>query len=319
MSDGGTPVTAPAPLDTLPTSADVDRAWAAVRAHFGPSPIAIVDGVLCKLETDNPTGSFKVRGALAAMADAAASGVKTVVAASAGNHGGGLAFAAAALGMQARVVVPADCPALKRDKMQKLGADVVVSAHRGYDDAEAEAVAMAESLGVPFVSPFLDRMVMAGNGGTLVRELLAQVPDLASVVVPVGGGGLLSGVLAELERSAPHVVVVAVQSEACPAFVRSLEEGCVHTLWSGDATLAEGLEGGTGAVGVAMAQRYGARAILVTEDAIAAAMRRVHAAEGRVLEGSAAVVLAARANGQLHDLPEPCVHVLTGANAVPLA
>lgn len=311
----GRPVAGDTP--PVPDAAAVDAAFRAVREHFAPSGLRRVDGVWTKCESDNPTGSFKVRGALAALTRAGVDGVDRVVAASAGNHGAGVAFAAGRLGMHAVIVVPSDCPAVKLEKMRRLGADVRVSAHRGYDDAEAEARALASADGVPFVSPFLHTDVMAGNGGTLVRELLEQRPDMASLVVPVGGGGLLAGALAELERSAPRVAVVAVQSQACPAFVRSLEEGVVHERWQGDPTVAEGLEGGTGAPGVAMARRYGARAIAVPEPAIADAMRRIWRDENVAVEGSAAVVFAARAIGRLDDLPEPCVHVLTGSNVAP--
>lgn len=301
----------------LPTAADVDLAWAVVRAQLPPTPVRVVDGVLAKCEFEAPTGSFKVRGALAALSRAAGSGARAVVAASAGNHGAGVAWAAGRAGVEATIVVPRDCPPVKLDKMRRLGALVRVSEHAGYDAAESEALALAAALGVPFVSPFLDRDVMAGNGGTLARELVAQVPGLASVVVPVGGGGLLSGLLLELQRLAPEVRVAAVQSEACPSFVRSLADGCVYERWEGAATVAEGLEGGTGAPGVELALRYGVRALTVPEAEIVAAMRRVWRASRVSVEGSAAVVLAARAMGMLDPLPEPCAHVLTGGNVDP--
>ena len=295
----------------LPSEADVDAAWRVVRAHFAASPIRTIDGHLCKVEGENPTASFKVRGALAALSDAAERGIERVVAASAGNHGSGVAFAAGVLGVQATVVVPSDCPKVKLDKMRALGADVRVSTSRGYDAADVEASAMAADAGVPFVSPFLDRQVMAGNGGTLAREIFEQVPDVGTIVVPVGGGGLLSGVLVEVARLRPSVRVVAVQSEACPSFARSLADGVVHERWTGGATLAEGLEGGTGAVGVALAQRAGVDVILVSEQAIAAAMRRVWSAHGVAIEGSAAVVLAVP---QAYAFAGTTVRVLTGAN-----
>lgn len=302
------------PTATLPSAHDVDAAMAAVRPHVAASRVGRLDGVLAKFENENPTGSFKVRGALAALSAARDSGAKRIVAASAGNHGAGIAYAAGVLDVRATVVVPRDCPSVKLEKMRRLGAEVVVSSHAGYDDAEADAIDMAEAEGVPFVSPFAASAVMAGNGGTVARELIEQVPDLAAVVVPVGGGGLLAGIISELERARPNVRVAAVQSEACPAFVRSLEDGTVYLRWDGEDGWAEGLEGGTGAAGVAAARRYGAEAFAVPEEAIRAAVRRIYARDGVAIEGSSAVVFAARALGMLDHLPEPCVHVVTGGN-----
>jgi len=155
---------------------------------------------------------------------------------------------------------------------------------------------------------------MAGNGGTLARELLEQAPDARQIVVPVGGGGLLAGLLSVVERVAPHVQVVAVQSAACPSFVRSLAEGKVYARWEGSETVAEGLEGGTGPVGVALAHRTDTRAVAVPERTIIDVMRRVWKQEGVALEGSAAVVLAARQEGLLGSAADEALYVLTGAN-----
>lgn len=306
---------------SLPTAAQIGAAWAAVREAMPVSPIETVAlgecALLCKLETANPTGSFKVRGALAALTEARDAGAERIIAASAGNHGAGIAYAAGRLGVRATVAVPRNCPDIKRQKMDALGATIYVCDAHGYDDTEAHARTLAARHEMPFISPFLAPAVMAGNGGTLARELLEQVPELASIVLPVGGGGLLAGVLAELVRAGrEHVRVVAVQSEACPAFVRSLEDGRVYERWEGDATLAEGLEGGTGVPAVEAARAYGVTALAVPESAIRDAMLTFHAATGQVIEGSAAVVVAARQMGALDALPVPCVHVITGANAV---
>lgn len=305
------------PLAMLPSAPDVDAAWQAIRPHLAPSRLGLLDGVLAKFENENPTGSFKVRGALAALAAARASGANRVIAASAGNHGSGIAYAAGKLGITATVVVPRDCPKVKLEKMRRYGADVHVSEFSGYDDAEAEAIERAGAEGVPFVSPFAATAVMAGNGGTVAREILQAQPDVASIVVPVGGGGLLAGIIAELERAAPSVQVAAVQSEACPAFVRSLEDGTTYLRWEGEESWAEGLEGGTGSAGVAAALRFGATACAVPESSVRVAVRRIYANDGIGIEGSSAVVFAARAEGLLAGLPEPCVHVVTGGNIAP--
>ena len=305
------------PLATLPTASDVDAAWRAIRPHLAPSRLGFLDGVLAKFENENPTGSFKVRGALAALSAAREAGIDWVIAASAGNHGSGIAFAAGTLGIRATIVVPRDCPKVKLDKMCGYGAEVQISKFAGYDDAEAEAIERAEAAGVPFVSPFAATAVMAGNGGTLTREILESRPDVGSIVVPVGGGGLLAGIIAELERSAPTVQVAAVQSEACPAFVRSLEDETTYLRWEGEESWAEGLEGGTGAAGVAAARRFGAIALAVPEPAVREAVRRVYREDQVGIEGSSAVVFAARSAGRLDRLAEPCVHVVSGGNISP--
>jgi threonine dehydratase len=108
--------------------------------------------------------------------------------------------------------------------------------------------------------------------------------------------------------------VVAVQSEACPAFVQSLADGTTYLRWEGEESWAEGLEGGTGATGVAAARRFGAKALAVPEDEVRAAVRRIYGRDSVAIEGSSAVVFAARQLGNLDDLPEPCVHVVTGGN-----
>ncbi len=298
----------------LPTDGEITAAERMVRLHFQPSRISDIGGLIAKFENENPTASFKVRGALAALHAAREAGAERVIAASAGNHGSGIAYASAKLGLAATVVVPRDCPPIKLKKMRSYGIDVHVSEHMGYDDAEVEARALAEADGVPFVSPFASRHVMAGNGGTIAREILAQVPDVASIVVPVGGGGLLAGIIAALSHSKRDVKLAAVQSEACPAYVRSLEDGKAYTRWEGEESWAEGLEGGTGELAVEVGQAFGVMALAVPEDSVRERVRWAYREHGVAMEGSSAVVFAARELGMLDDLPEPCVHVVTGGN-----
>ncbi len=269
-----------------------------------------------KLEFELPTAAFKVRGALAAMSRAQADGVGEVLAASAGNHGAGVAWAARELGITATIVVPRDCPAIKRQKMEK-GATVMVAETAGYDETEQLARRMARERGVPFLSPFDDTDVMAGNGGTVGRELQEQLPDVATIVVPVGGAGLLAGLIAAWSDRERMPRFVAVQSEVSAAFAQSMADGSVHTTWPPAASLAEGLEGGTGAAGVELARTCDVTAVTVPEAAIGRAMRQLHVRHGRPVEGSAAVVEAADALGFLSHLPSPRVSILTGGNVSP--
>ncbi|MFK7992055.1 MAG: pyridoxal-phosphate dependent enzyme, partial [Sandaracinaceae bacterium] len=164
----------------------LDRAMEAVRGHAKETPLerasALGDGVWLKLETEQHTGSFKFRGALSKLATVDA---REVVTASAGNHGYGLARAGATLGVTVTVFVSRYAPEVKRRGMADAGARVQLVQQRAYDDVEAAARASAAERGVPFVSPFDDPVVAAGNGGTLARELLRACPDAATVVAPV--------------------------------------------------------------------------------------------------------------------------------------
>jgi len=305
-----TPITPPPTLD------QIRAAHAVVREAFAPPPLVPWGPWRATAEYALPTASFKVRGALVAVRRALEAGAAGVVAASAGNHGQGVGWAAQRLGAPATIVVPRDCPAIKLEKMRRY-ADVIVCEDAGYDAAEVFARRLAEDRGAPFVSPFDDPWVMAGNGGTIALEILDRCPDVSAVVVPVGGGGLFSGLWAAFDALAPHVQLVPVQSEASPAFTRSVAEGRWHATWPPAATLAEGLEGGAGQTSVALAIASGIGGRTVHESSIRDAMLTLHDATGVPIEGSAAVIEAARREGLLDDLDGEVIGILTGGNVAP--
>lgn len=294
-------------------------AAAVVGAHARRTPLialeALGPGAFAKLETEQETGSFKLRGALAALAalePAARAG--GVVTASAGNHGYGLARAGAILAVPVTVYVSRAAPAVKREGIERAGARVVVVDEIGYDDVEAAAREGAIARGLPFVSPFDDPHVAAGNGGTIGLELLEALPSLRTVVTPVGGGGLAAGLLAAFASRGASVRVAGVQSEACPAMVRSLALGRALTRFAGAPTLAEGLEGGVSEA-TFLAARGLWRMESVTEEAIASAMRFAARELSLPLEGSAAVGLAwALARAGDAEVERPLVLILTGRN-----
>ena len=302
-------------MSRLPTTDELDAAWTAVRGRMEPSPIVERDGLFWKLETELPTGSFKVRGATVAAAALASD--RGLVAASAGNHGLGLCWATAPDRTPLTIVVPRECPEVKRNKLAAFDhATIRVCEQPGYDAAEALARQIAEEEQRPFVSPFDHPRVMAGNGGTLLRELVEQLPEAGTIIVPVGGGGLLAGLVAARARlpESRRPDLVAVQSEASPAFFASLRDRHAYTAWPPAESVAEGLEGGTGAVAVAAALDAGLRCLLVSEAQIIAARTRLWELHGWKAEGSAAVVEAARAAGLLEGLRGPVVGLLTGRN-----
>ncbi|MBW2460500.1 MAG: pyridoxal-phosphate dependent enzyme [Deltaproteobacteria bacterium] len=277
--------------------------------------------VWLKLETDQLTGSFKVRGALTRLeVMTPAERRRGVVAASAGNHGLGLAEAGQRLGVGVRVYVPKGTPMVKRDGIATRGAVVVVTEEDGYDAAEAAARAAAKELDALFISPFDDPYVAAGNGGTVGAEILNQLPDVAAIVAPVGGGGLVAGLGAARDAAGSAAKIYGVQSEACPAMRRSLEEGsAILTLAATEPTLAEGLEGGVAEASLAATRGAVERVDLVSETQIADAMRFAHDKLGVTVEGSAATVIAwAQAHGKEIDKELPAlgaiVLVVTGSN-----
>jgi threonine dehydratase len=296
------------------------RFFEAIHEALPPTPLEFVPfaggRVRVKREDLQETGSFKVRGALCRLAlEDPRRYRRGVVCASAGNHGKGVAWAAARLGIMATVVVPKETPLKKRRGIEDLGAELVLNDARGYDAAEAAARELATRRDVPFLSPFDDPLIQAGNGGTIALEILRQAPDATRVVAPVGGGGLAAGLVSVFAFENPLVEVLGVQSEASPAMARSLADGRVYETWPPSDTLAEGLEGGVAASTVALCKGLSGVS-LVSEKSIAAAMTRARRDAGIELEGSAATTLALVLEGRI-DARDDVVFVLTGGNVDP--
>jgi threonine dehydratase len=295
-----------------PTAEDLDAAAAAVAARLPPTPVvpapALGDDVFLKLETLQPTGSFKVRGALAALARV---GDAPVVAASAGNHGLGVAWAAAALGLPATVVVPETASPAKLAALQALP---VALEQRGadYDEAEAYALALAER-GATFVSAYNDTGTIAGQS-TIGRELDEQLPGPVTVVCPIGGGGLASG-LGLWAAGRAGARVVGVEAERSPAFTTALAAGAITPIEPGE-TLADGLGGNVepGSVTFELVRDHVAVLATVSEAEIADALRLLARAHGLVAEGAAAVAVAGVITGRVARGDGPVVVILTGRN-----
>jgi threonine dehydratase len=269
-----------------------------------------------KLENRQRMGSFKPRGALHKLtALTSEQRVRGVVAASAGNHGQGVALAGKYLGIDVTVFVPRRTPAVKCERIRELGARLVVHGEV-YDEAEAAALAHAVGVGAVFVSPFDDELVIEGNGGTIADELIEQAPDLALVVCPVGGGGLISGIA---RRLAPRGVrIIGVQPEANCAMHDSLAQGRALTRYRGRHTLAEGLEGAVAERTYSIVRQHVERIALVSEAAIRRAVAFGYRRLGQILEPSAAVALAGILEGAVTKAPEGSTAVvLTGANIDP--
>lgn len=264
-----------------------------------------------KLESEQVTGSFKVRGALAVQS--VDLDPRPWITASAGNHGLAVAYACRDARTPPVVFVPRSSPAVKRAALRSLGADLRCVDADGYDAAEAAARAYAADHTGRFVSAFDHPAVMAGNGGTLGMEILEAIPDLGTVLVPVGGGGMLAGIACVLRALRPGTCILGVQSEATPAMARSLAAGAPLLRHTGDTTLCDGLEGGVGALAFEYVRRWVDDVVLVPEAAVARAMRWLWEHERVRVEGAAAVGVAACLLNSTKLTGPTCV-VLSGCN-----
>jgi threonine dehydratase len=264
-----------------------------------------------KLETHQRTGSFKLRGAYNAVAALAPEErARGLVSASAGNHGQGLALAAALLGARATVYVPADAPEAKKRRIARHGAQLR-EVEGGYDEAHRAALAHAAEHGAVFVHAFSDPAVVAGQG-TVGLEVARALPGVRTFVVPVGGGGLIGGIGVVARALGSGVRVVGVQSERTAAMHASLAAGRPVSPTYGP-TLCEGLSGDVDARSLALAREVVDGMVLVDEEAVRRAMRDLYVHEGVVAEGSAAVAAAALLEG-LVEVEGPAAVVLTGGN-----
>jgi threonine dehydratase len=296
-----------------PTEADLDSAWEAVRHVLEPTPLVGSplrgDGLL-KLETLQPTGSFKVRGGVAALS---ALGEDTrAVAASAGNHGLGVAWASARLGRPATVVVPEHAARAKVEALRALPVTLVEHG-RSYEAAERHALALAAGTGMTFVSPYNDPVVIAGQA-TIGRELDDQVTGELTVVAPVGGGGLLAG-LALWARARPGVRLAGVESSQSRGLSSAVAAGRVVPVPVGD-TIADGLAGNLEPGSVTPELVAGAQLVAVDEDELKGAMRWLFKNHGLVVEGSGAAGVAAVLAGRI-EVTGRAVVILTGHNIAP--
>jgi len=270
--------------------------------------------VYLKLETMQPTGSFKLRGATNALADLAERGIMKVVTASTGNHGRAVAHAARALGMEAAVCMSALVPKNKVDAVSALGARVVI-AGRSQDEAQAEALRLASEEGFAFVSPFDNLNVIAGQA-TIGLEIMEALPDTASIVVPLSGGGLFSGVAFAAKRICADVEMIGVSMERGAAMHASLAAGR-PVLVDEVETLADSLGGGIGLDNkhtFALTKELADSVLLLDEASIARGIVHAYREERLVIEGAAAVGIAALLDGRVDVLRGPVVLVVSGAN-----
>ncbi|WP_249011967.1 threonine ammonia-lyase [Conexibacter sp. DBS9H8] len=311
------------PAERSPTLADV-RAAAAVAAEVARvTPVlstrtiseAAGTTVVLKAENLQRTGSFKLRGALAKIAALERSGQppRGVVCGSAGNHAQAVAYAARARGIPCEVFMPDGAPIAKTEAATALGATVRLGG-ASVDDAVAAAQARADAAEMAFIHPFDDPDVISGQGGVGL-ELLEQVPDLARVVVPIGGGGLISGIAVAIRSQRPGVEIVGVQVEACAAVGPSLAAGVPVPVTAPQSTIADGIAvKRPGERTLALIQRWVDEVLVVGEDQVAEAMVLLLERAKLVVEGAGAVGVAAALDGRLPPRSGATALVLSGGN-----
>lgn len=306
----------------LPIEVDFDRARAIVRKHLAPTPLVISRAggreVLLKLETFQPTGAFKVRGAVAAAA--ALPPGSRIVTASAGNHALGIAWASMRLGVPATVVIAETASMAKRAALEALPVELIIHGP-DYDAAEAHGLLLA---GDPvrqatYVSPYNDPHVIAGHA-SMLDEILEQLPPdrPLALVVPGGGGGLLAGIALRAEargtRQRP-ISVYGVESERSTALSTSVRAG----RWTEVVvarTVADGLAGNLerGSITVDLLQGRAAGFVTVSEDQIGDAIRALARDHGLIAEGGGAASLAAIRSGAIPEVDGDLVAIVSGRN-----
>ncbi len=303
---------------SVPSTDDLTHARETVRRHLDPTPLwrTAIDGRdLClKLETFQPGGAFKVRGALAALSATKPSG--PIVTASAGNHALGVAWASQRLGIPATIVVAETAAPIKIEKLRALGADLVLHGD-SYDSAEAHAITLAAN-GGHYLSPYNDTHVIAGQS-TVLDEILAQLPDddvPLTIIAPVGGGGLLSGIaLRAAEIQGRAIRLIGVEAEQSRAVSSSIAAGKTVEIEIGE-TIADGLAGNVeaGSVTVDILRDHQVAFLAVCEAEIENGIRWLFREHGLVAEASAATTIAAIRRGKGIPQDGHLAAVITGRN-----
>ena len=272
-------------------------------------------GVDLYLKTENLqiTGSFKVRGAYYKMTRLSSEEKKRgVIACSAGNHAQGVALAAQKNGIKSVICLPDGAPISKVEATKSYGAEVCL-VEGVYDDAYNKALQLRDEKGYTFIHPFNDEDVIAGQG-TIALEVAEQLPDLDAILVPIGGGGLISGIAYTIKTLNPNVKVYGVQAKGAPSMKNAIEHGEVEELPS-VSTIADGIAvKKPGEITYDLCSKYVDEIVTVTDDEISAAILALMEQHKLVTEGAGAVAVAAAMFGKVDLKGKKAVCVLSGGN-----
>ncbi len=303
------------------TLQDIERARARIKDDVYMSPCAHSETfskltgnkVYFKLENLQMTGSFKERGALNKILTLTdEEKARGVIAASAGNHAQGVAYHATRNNVRSTIVMPAAAPLVKVTRTREYGAEVVLHG-ASYDEAFDEAWRRREAEGLTFIHAFDDDAVMAGQG-TVGLELLEQNPYLEAVLVPIGGGGLISGIAVAMKEINPRVRIIGVQTSRLPSMVRAVSEHAPVTLPAA-ATIADGIAvRKAGARTLPVVAKYVDDIVTVDEEEIANAILLLLEREKTVAEGAGAAAMAALVQGRTGLHGKKVAVVIGGGN-----
>ncbi len=282
------------------------------KTPLDPAP-KIGKNVYIKAENLQMTGAFKLRGAYNKMRSLTKEeAARGVIACSAGNHAQGIAYSAAKLGIEAVICMPAGAPISKVEATRAYGAKVVL-VPGVYDDAAAEAARLQKEKGYTFAHPFDDPYVIAGQG-TIGLEIVEQLPDVEQIVVPIGGGGLISGVALAAKTCKPGCRIIGVQAaEAASMYTSHLNGQAVEL--SSVSTIADGIAvKRPGELTFEMCEKYVDEIVTVSEEEIACAMLQLLEGQKTVAEGAGAAAVAAAMFGKLDATKRKTVCVVSGGN-----
>ncbi len=309
---------------TPPTVLDVYEARRRLAGRLPKTPLlpspwlsSVAGGsVFLKLESINLTNSFKIRGALNAalrMSEGIDSPAPTIVTASAGNHGRALALATEQLGLKCVVFTPVNAPDAKKQAIRGHGA-VLHADCEDYDDAERLAREFADREGGIYISPYNHADVIAG-AGTIALEIVDAMPEFDVVIIPLGGGGLASGMGLALEAAAPDATIIGVEVEASSPFTLSLEADCITEI-TPRPSLADGLVGNLepGSMTFELVKQVVDYVVTVSEDDLTRAMKGLATEERLIVEGAGAAAVASILAGKASAPGRRLVAMVTGGN-----
>ena len=267
------------------------------------------------LKTENlqVTGAFKIRGAYYKISQLSEEErQRGVVACSAGNHAQGVALAAQRYGIKAVICLPDGAPISKVEATRSYGAEICL-VEGVYDDAYQKALSLRDEEGYTFIHPFDDPAVIAGQG-TIALELAEQVPELDAIIVPIGGGGLISGIAYTMKSLNPNVKIYGVQAAGAPSMMNSIRDSRIETLES-VVTIADGIAvKQPGELTYELCSRYVDEIVTVTDDEISAAILALMEQHKLVTEGAGAVAVAAAMFGKVDLEGKKTVCLLSGGN-----
>jgi len=261
------------------------------------------------------TKSFKMRGALSKMLRLSeAQKAKGVIAVSSGNHGVAVSYVAQLLDIKnITIIVPKNTPSSKTDTIEFYGAKLIVAGN-DYDEAHAIGMNYVKDHQMTYIDAYdLDPLIYAGQG-TIGLEILSQLPNVTSIVIPIGGGGLITGIASAVKAINPKIKIIGVQTEACPAMKASLDEKICYTEYPSETSVCEALIGGIGRLAYEKLPSLVDDILLVKEEWILKALNHMLIKERTIIEASSAVVVAAIQNHTSYDFGENPLLVISGSN-----